>query len=290
VRCHGADWNIVLAREIRRVLGIRYAVSLHINPDVNPPRCWPGPDLTPAQREHNDFYERIQRDGLRAADCVLPVYQPILPFLERIGVTRREVCYNVLDGARLRPKQSWALSSPARILSVGRLFDDKDPSAIVRALHQLPGAELTVVGDGPKRPQLEALVKREGLAERVHFRPAVRNAELCEMLADFDIFAVHTEYWEINKSTLEALLVGLPVVINRRRGEPVPELQGDHVLLVDNTPQAYAEALGRLLRDHAFREALGRRALDHARERYAPERTEAHVVEVYRRLLALGRA
>ena len=37
------------------------------------------------------------------------------------------------------------------------------------------------------------------------------------------MFVVHSDIWEVSKSVLEALLAGLPVIINRRKGEPVPE-------------------------------------------------------------------
>jgi glycosyltransferase involved in cell wall biosynthesis len=166
---------------------------------------------------------------------------------------------------------------------VGRLFDDKDPGNIIRAVAALPDTTFTVVGDGPKRPQLEALARECGVADRVSFLPAVANDALCRMMPDFDIFAVHTEYWEISKSVLEALLTGLPVVINRRRGAPVPELEGDFVLKVDNTAEAYRAALEHLLSDGEARAALGRRAFAHARALWSPDKTEAKYVSIYER-------
>jgi glycosyltransferase involved in cell wall biosynthesis len=284
IRCHGADWNIVAASQIKAGLGIPYVVSLHINPDINPPRRYVGSDLTPAQHRHNRFFEAIEAEGLRNADLVMPVYQPIVPYLERLGVRRYEVCYNVLNRDHLAVKDDYTLHKPARIVYIGRLFDDKDPSNIIRAVATLPDTTFTIVGDGPKRPALETLARECGVTDRVTFMPAVANDALCRMLPDFDIFAVHTEYWEISKSVLEALLTGLPVVINRRRGPPVPELEGDFVIKVDNTVEDYRRALAHLLSDDAARAALGRRAFAHARALWAPENTEAKYVEIYQRL------
>lgn len=285
IRLHGADWNIWLAKTIRKELGIPFVVSLHINPDINQPRQYPGDNLQPYQIRHNEFFAYIQNEGLRAADFVMPVYRPILPFLDRIGVERRGVCYNILDGERLRPKENYELSSPRRLICVGRIFDEKNPEPIILALKRLPDTELTIVGDGPLRPYLENLTGEHGLSDRVTFRPAVRNAELCRMLRDFDIFTIHTEYFELNKSLLEALLSGLPVVLNRRRGTPVPELaEADITRFVEATPDGYAEAIDDLSRDHAARAALGRRAAKHAWERWDPAKASAAVVDVYRRL------
>jgi len=285
VRCHGADWNTYLASRIKAELGIPYVVSLHINPDVNSVRRYVKAPLSPAEARHNRFYEHIEREGLRSADLVMPVYKPILPYLERLGVERVEVCYNVLNQLHLRDKTDYALHTPARIIYVGRLFEDKNPENIIRAVARIPDTEFTVVGDGPIRGRLEELTKELGVADRVRFAPAIANDELCRMLAEQDIFAVHTEYWEISKSVLEALLTGLPVVINRRHGPAVPELEGDFVLMVENTEAGYYEALERLLTDQGHREALGRRAFAHARSLWAPAITEAKYAAIYRRFL-----
>ena len=44
-------------------------------------------------------------------------------------------------------------------------------------------------------------------------------------------------------------------------------------------------ALERLIRDHGYRESLGRRAYAQAQALWAPSKTEAKFVEVYRRLM-----
>ena len=85
IRCHGADWNTYLASRIKAELGIPYVTSLHINPDVNSVRRIQGDNLTPEQKRHNAFYNYLERDALRDADLVMPVYQPILPYLKRLG-------------------------------------------------------------------------------------------------------------------------------------------------------------------------------------------------------------
>lgn len=286
MRVHGADWNIYLAARIKRALGIPYVVSLHINPDVNPVRRYLSGNLTPAQQQQNEFFEYVEHEGLRRADLVMPVYESIVPYVRRHGVTRVEVCYNVLNADYLRKKTSYRRGQPFRIVCVGRLIKEKNPDHLIEAVAQLPEVELTIVGDGPERPRLEALARDLGCGPRVLFRPAVANDELCALLPSFDLFAVHTEYWELNKSVLEALLTGLPLVINRRTGSPVPELaDADFVQFVDNTTAGYRDAITALMRDDAAREALGRRAFAHAQAHWAPARTEQKVVDIYRRVL-----
>ena len=258
---------------------------------MNSVRRYLGPDPSPTQARLNRFYDYIECEGLRNADLVMPVYKPILPYLARLGVTNVRVCYNVLNAHHLRRKSNYALHHPARIVCVGRLLDEKDPTPIIRAVASLQGVDLLIVGDGPKRPTLQALVAQLGVGDRVCFAPAIANDELCRMLPEFDLFAVHTEYWELNKSVLEAVLTGLPVVINRRRGDLVPELgDGDFVRMVDNSEDSYRAAIADLLADGAARESLGQRAYAHAQANWDPIKTEAIFADIYRSVLAQANA
>lgn len=285
IRCHGVDWNTYLASRINKALGIPYVTSIHINLDENPNRRFKGGNLTPAQAQQNAFYEYLESEALKRAHLVMPVYKPILPYLARKGISRVEVCYNILDGANLKEKTDYRINGPARLIYVGRLFAEKDPSNIIRAVAAMPDVHYTIVGDGPLRPKLEELVGQLGVGDRVTFRPVVFNAELCRMLPEYDLFVIHTEYFEIGKSLLEGLLAGLPVVMNARQGLPVPELQNGIVKLVANTVEDYGKAIRELLASEERRAALGRGAYRKAQEEYAPAVTERKVVGIYKSIL-----
>jgi glycosyltransferase involved in cell wall biosynthesis len=276
VRCHGAHLNALAARHVREQLGVPYAVSLHINPDEDIRNR----ALTRGDRLRLRAMQPLERAGLLGADVVLPVYEPIVPYLRRLGVTRYEVAYNVVGGRHLRLKEDYALHDPVRVISVGRLFDAKNPEHLIRAVDEIGGIELTVVGDGPLRPGLERLG-----SDRVTFLPSVPNADLCARLAEQDIFATHTEYWEISKAILEPLLTGLPVLLNRRVGTPVPELANGICHFVENSVEGYRGGLRELIGDDDARENLGRRGRREAAAQWAPEQTEARFAEIYRNLL-----
>lgn len=285
IRCHGARLNTFAASRIKRALGIPYVVSLHINPDEDVR----GRARSLPRRLATRAMETVEREGLRDADLVMPVYRPIVPYLERLGVTRYEVCYNVLNPALLGRKSDYSLGQPVRVVSVGRQFAEKNPDNLIRAVAALPGVELTLVGDGDHHDYLRQVAEDAGVSDRVMFHRALPNDELCRRLPGFDIFAVHSEYWEISKSVLEALLTGLPVIVNRRRGEHVPELTPDICLLVENTAEDYRAALERLIGDNDYRAALGRAAYARGQADWAPEKTERKFVDIYRRVMEEAR-
>ena len=116
VRCHAARLNAFAARAIKRELGIPYVVSLHINPDVDVRN---GPWRTALM---GYAAASIEKQSLRDADLVLPVYRPIEPFLRRIGVSHYKVAYNVINPTNLQKKDDYTLHRPMRIISVGRLI------------------------------------------------------------------------------------------------------------------------------------------------------------------------
>ena len=279
IRCHAARLNAYAARAIKQKLGIPYVVSLHINPDVDVRR---GPLRSAVIGYVSSTIEKL---SLLDADLVLPVYRPIEPFLRRLGVQRYRVAYNVINPTHLGKKDDYSLHRPVRVISVGRLIAAKDPRELIEAVASLPGVELTIVGDGVVAEASRRLVAELGVEARVIFRPSVRNDELCADLPNYDIFAIRSDYFELSKSMLEALLIGLPVIINRRPGEPVPELSDKICVLIENTKEAYRTAIQQLVANNARREQLGRAAYAHANAHWAPRKTEAVFADIYRDIM-----
>ena len=115
---------------------------------------------------------------------------------------------------------------------------------MIRAVAGLLNVELTIVGDGPVIGALRRLVAALGVHhfQKRYSRPSVPNGELCAELPGYDIFAVRSDYFELSESMLEALLTGMPTVINRRPGAAVPELSDEICLLVEDPDAAYRDA------------------------------------------------
>jgi glycosyltransferase involved in cell wall biosynthesis len=284
VRTYGPGIDAFVAREVARRTAHPYLVSVHVNPDE---------DLRRRDRRIGGWKAglaarasgAVERLVLRDADLVMPVYESIVPYLRRCGVERYEVVYNVINARGLQPKHDYGLHRPARLLSVGRQVAAKDPTPIIRALVERPDAVLTVIGDGPYHDRLVVVAKDHDLADRVTFRRSVANDELMSMLVEQDLVVLHTEYWELSKVMLETLLTGVPLVVNRRHGEAVPELTSEICRLVDGSAHGYASALRALLSDVKERASLGRRALDVATTRWSPRVTEQRHADVYRHFL-----
>ncbi|TVR84880.1 MAG: glycosyltransferase family 4 protein [Rhodospirillales bacterium] len=100
------------------------------------------------------------------------------------------------------------------VLSVGRLEPQKDHATLIEAFaliaKDLPEWDLRILGDGGLRPDLEALVARYRLDQRVHFCGTTRDVSVEYLAAQ--LFVTPSRYESFGLSTAEALAYGLPVV------------------------------------------------------------------------------
>ena len=112
--------------------------------------------------------------------------------------------------------EPWAPNPPLAIddgapllLCVARLTPQKGVDVAIRALPEVPGATLVVLGEGPERASLEALGRELGVAERV-LMPG-RVGDVAELYRRSDVL-VHPARWEgFGLAMLEAMLAGKPV-------------------------------------------------------------------------------
>jgi glycosyltransferase involved in cell wall biosynthesis len=285
MRCYGHQINTYVAYRIKKTLNIPYVVSLHGNPDVDYFRgrlakIW-------EQKLTGVISFPTEIIGLRNADHVIAVYSPITSFLDQYGIKNYSVIYNVVGHNCIKKTHYDIDKKNVKCMCVGRQQSmEKDPTPIIDAVNEMPNAGLILIGSGDLHQTLITRVMNLNARSRVRFIESMPNTEVLELLNESDIFVYSSMNFEISKGCIEAALTGLPIIVNDRNGEPANELIGGHFLLVGGTKESYRYALDKLIRDDAFREQLGRKAYAYAQEHWAPEKTEAKYVEIYKRVMA----
>lgn len=285
IRCHGNHLNAYLASCIKKELNIPYVVSLHGNPDIDGYRGRLG---TTWKKKLNGYaIEAVEIAAIKDADHLLPVYSPIVPYLERYHITKYTLVYNVIGYNCIKKSHYDIDKRNVKCLCIGRQqSSQKDPSSIIEAVIAMQNASLLLVGDGDLHESLVKRVLEANASERIRFIKSMPNSELLDQMNKFDIYIYSSVNFELSKTCIEAALTGMPVILNDRNGEPARELIGDHFLLVEGTKESYQKALMRLIQDDQYREQLGNRAYAHAQKHWAPAKMEAKVVEIYKSVMA----
>lgn len=208
--------------------------------------------------------------------------------LEREGIARVGVWARGVDSERFQPSRrdealhdSWAPNGERVIGYLGRIAAEKRVQDLVE-LADLPGTKLVIVGEGPQRDELEALLPN------AIFTGQQTGDALPRHLASFDLF-VHTGDLDTFGQTIqEAQASGLPVVAPG---------QGGPIDLVDSSRTGWLYPPGDLVAmksyvrdlvgDDAKREAMGRAACETVRTRTWPAICD-QLLEHYRDAIRLG--
>jgi glycosyltransferase involved in cell wall biosynthesis len=170
---------------------------------------------------------------------------------------------------------------------VGRLYAIKGPDVLIRAL-AAPGLEATqtvLIGDGPEREALRALVQELGIADRVTFAGARSDART--LMPAFDAYVLSSRSEGTPMVVLEAMQAALPVVATDVGG--VAELLGGvgrQWLVPPEAPEQLGAALRDVRSDADARHRAGAAGAERARDYYAFERWVTEHVAIYTHAVA----
>lgn len=150
-----------------------------------------------------------------------------------------------------------------RFIMVSRLSEEKGCDVSVRAFSEVakvsPKVRLSIFGDGPERENLQELVRRLGLAEKVTFHGFIDELSLAKKLPLHDIFIQHSRIKEGSPvSIVEAMSCALPVVATTIGGITDQISSGQNGYLVsEGDIVGMTGAMKRLASDPALRRQLG---------------------------------
>jgi rhamnosyl/mannosyltransferase len=175
------------------------------------------------------------------------------------------------------------------LLYVGRLAYYKGLDVLLRALRQLPGTRLLVVGEGPEGEELRRLSCQLGVEEQVEWRGRVADAELPFFYSS--VAALVLPSTGLSESfgivQLEAHACGTPVVSSNLPGVREVNPDGATGLLAEpGDAEDLARKLKVLLGDAELRHKLGEQAHRYVREQFPVRRMLEGVEGVYREVLS----
>jgi D-inositol-3-phosphate glycosyltransferase len=170
----------------------------------------------------------------------------------------------------------------------------KGLESVVRALTQLPEAELVIVGGpdarhmprtGPVR-ELAQLATAVGVRSRITFAGEVVQAALPALLRSADIMVSASPYEPAGVEAVQAMACGTPAVVSAVGAHQDAVVDGITGLLVATEhPAMLAHCVRVLLSRPALLQAYGIAAADRARSRYGYNRIGQETAAAYERCL-----
>ncbi|MCZ2340713.1 MAG: glycosyltransferase [Bacteroidales bacterium] len=173
------------------------------------------------------------------------------------------------------------------VVHVARHHPIKDQPTLIRgfaqAISDVSQVDLLLVGDGPRRPELEQLVDELGITDRVHFL-GIRS-DVATILQCADIFVLTSISEAASLTLLEAMATRLPSIVTAVGGNPEIIRDGQEGLHISRGDTAgCAQALVRLLRDPDLALRMGESARRRVEDQYQLEQTITSYHQLYREL------
>ena len=254
----------------------------------------------PVRKAADDWMPRRLHGAMfashRSAAALVCVADGCIEDLIAVGVDRSRihVIRNGIDVERIQRAAAAEIDPPlpARVerplvVAVGRLCAQKGFDLLLRAHAQVVkqglAHHLAVIGEGPDRPQLEALISELGIASSVWllgFRPNPHA-----VVARSDLFCLSSRYEGYPLVLIEALATGTAIVSGNCVTGPADILaDGAYGDLVEaNSVDALAAGIARHLRDRSRLAAIAQKGPAHARS-FDPEHAAAEYMQVFSRV------
>jgi glycosyltransferase involved in cell wall biosynthesis len=252
-----------------------------------------GPD------EFDDVPGQQLRRKIEAADGVVCIAQFVRAQLMRINDPAQwpklRLCRLGVDPANFSAPTAPRPPGPVRLLCVGRLTPAKGQMLLMQACADLMRAglpfELTLIGDGPDRPGLEAAVQSGGLQNQVRFAGSLNQPQVRAELARSDVFVLPSLAEGIPVVLMEAMASGVPCVTTPVNG--IPELiQHDRngLLATPGDVDALTLQLRRVIEDAGLRQRLSVEGLKQVRQHFNLADNVAQLAAIFRTLPSIGGA
>lgn len=193
---------------------------------------------------------------------------------------------NPYDAATFDPGRNNPEANRRGIVHVGRLISGKGAHILIDAFasiaRQFPAEGLTIIGEGPARPALEALAAHHKLSDRIEFVGALPPAAIAALLAQARIMAVPTVDEEaFGIVALEGLASGCRLIVSDLGG--LPEATGKLALThAPGDSAGLAGCISTVLSGAAA--APPPAALEAHLARFTPEAVARRYIELFERL------
>lgn len=183
-------------------------------------------------------------------------------------------------GLNINPHATW-------VGMVASLNDYKDHQTLIHAMEKLlsclESVELFIIGDGPRRAELEKLAVSLKINRFVHFLGYRKDAVKLGGLMDVAVLLNPPEHQEgISNSLSEAMLQGVPVIASRGGGtDELLDYGAVGVLVKPSSPSETADAILQIATDPESASSIGIAGREHILNKFGMDRYVSDYIYIY---------
>jgi glycosyltransferase involved in cell wall biosynthesis len=224
--------------------------------------------------------------GQAVTDVIGPIGHKIAVIPNGVDIDRYT---SQLDDPRGSIRTELGLDADTRLIAmVGTLKEVKGHRFMIEAMSALapryPDLHLLLVGDGELRSDLEALVSKSALDDRIHFLGS--RSDVGDLLAASDLFVLPSLWEGLSMALLEAMATGLPIVASEVSGTVQAIVPGEHGMLIPpGDTQAIVDGISQLLSDPDRARAMGEAARRRVQAEFSAQKQAAEHLSLYTRTL-----
>jgi GalNAc-alpha-(1->4)-GalNAc-alpha-(1->3)-diNAcBac-PP-undecaprenol alpha-1,4-N-acetyl-D-galactosaminyltransferase len=238
-------------------------------PTIVSEHTYPGSNL-----DVNKIWQLLMKWSYHHADLVTVLTQNALPFYPAEQGYRTIVMPNPVMTPPPVAVTKRLLPTALNLIAVGRLIHVKGFDLLIEAFQQIrdkyPDWQLTILGEGPIRSELEDLRSQLQLTDRVHLPGLVTN--VTDYLRQADLFVMPSRIEGFPMALCEAMACGLPVLAADCLSGPRDIIDDgvNGVLVQTEDVDALAAKLDQLMADPTKRKQLADNA-PHILDRFGLE-------------------
>ncbi len=228
----------------------------------------------------------------------IAISDAIKNILIRAGISDAKIklvksCIDIkkLDNAEIKDVRSeLGIGNDAIVIgNVAHMADHKGQIYLVRAAaivkERYPDVRFVIVGDGELRSELESAARELELKESMIFTGF--RMDVPSFLATFDIFAFPSHMEGLGTSVLDAMAFSKPVVSTMAGGIPEVVSNGINGILVPpKDPEAFANALIKMIESKDLRESFGRAGRRIVESHFSIDKVVKGTLDFYKELLS----
>ena len=249
-------------------------------------------DIKKMYREQQLPLESYMLPTTLGCDYFLATTETIVEELTAEGVQKEKILQlpNGVETDVIRPKEDYGFDEDIIIAFVGRLHQQKGLDILLQGfnilLDKFPSNKirLQIVGDGPLKSELMALVSRLGLDSKVDF--VGKSINVFPYLEKTDIFVLPSRAEGLSNALLEAMAFGLPVIASNIPANKVlvqNEVTG--LLFEVESADSLANALSSYLISEDLRRQMGSSARKLIETKYSLDGVSDRYIDLYNTLL-----